>query len=77
MEVTLYDHGTDVDRLYALLVGRGFRDFVILLRLESRDGQAQTCAVVQFGSDRMRERIARHHRSLVSWWWEAPPPRDS
>ena len=65
----------DLERLEGLLSQRGFTDYMILARFERRAGQLRSSAVVQFGSDRVRSRIARRYRSLVSWWWE-PPPRD-
>lgn len=74
MEVTL-DISTheDLARLYDVLSRSGFMDYTILARVERRRGHLRSDAVVQIGDDRARHRIARRHRSLVSWWWEPPP----
>jgi hypothetical protein len=74
MEVTLeISPRDDLARLDKLLSRRGFTDYAILVRVERRDGHFGSNAVVQFGDDHARHRIARRFRSLVSWWWEPPP----
>jgi hypothetical protein len=70
LEISMED---DLARLDKLLSGSGFADFAVMVRVERRDGQLRTHAVVQFGDDRERNRIARRFRSLASWWLEAPP----
>lgn len=76
MEVTLgISPQEDLARLDALLSRSGFTDYTVMVRVERRDGCLRSEAVVQFGDDLVRHRIARRYRSLVSWWWE-PPPRD-
>jgi hypothetical protein len=49
-----------------------FGDYTILARLARRNGVPgfQFKAIVQFGDQRARKRIARRYSSLVSWWWE-------
>jgi hypothetical protein len=71
MEITLdgYWRQADLDRLVTLLCSNGLNDFAILVRVECSDGHVRDNAVVQFGTDRERWRIARRHLSLVSWWW--------
>jgi hypothetical protein len=74
MEVTLdFSPEDSVAELDRLLRANGFTDYVILTRVERRGGRrnGSGSAVVQFGSESMRNRIARRYRSLVSWWWEA------
>jgi hypothetical protein len=65
----------DLARLDDLLSRSGFKDYAVLVRVERRRGFLQSAAVVQFGDDRLRRRIARRYRSLVSWWWERPGDR--
>lgn len=75
MEVTIDLPRHDLPRLDDVLVRLGLGDYTILARVERRGGRLRDSAVVQFGGDRLRNRISRRYRSLVSWWWE-PPPRD-
>jgi hypothetical protein len=75
MEVTLdLSPQEDLERLDALLSRRGFKDYIIFVRVERRDGRLQGGAVVQFGNDRMRKRIARRYHSFIAWWCEPSPP---
>ena len=67
----------DLARLERVLAQSEFEDYAILVRLARRKGVPGFAfeAVVQFGDDRARHRIARRFRSLVRSWWEAPPRR--
>lgn len=67
----------DLVRLDRVLAQSEFEDYAILVRLARRRGVPGFAfeAVVQFGNDRTRHRIARRLRSLASSWWEAPPRR--
>ena len=58
--------------LDSLLSGNTGHDYDILLRLERRNGAMRSSAVVRFGTDMERQKIAKKYRSLVEWWW----PRD-
>ncbi len=62
----------DLARLDRTLAESEFGDYTILVRLARSRGVPgfQFKAVVQFGDQRTRQRIARRHSSLVSWWWE-------
>lgn len=64
----------DLARLDSVLAQSEFEDYAILVRLARRRGVPGFAfeAVVQFGEDRVRHRIARRYRSLVSRWWEPP-----
>ncbi len=74
MEVALDISTTgELARLDDLLSRSGFTDYTILTRVERRKGLLESSAVVQFGDDRARRRVARRFRSLASWWWEPPP----
>jgi hypothetical protein len=63
----------DLACLDDLLSRSGFRDYTILVRVKRRQGFLRSGAVVQFGDDRLRHRIARRYRSLAAWW---EPPGD-
>jgi len=75
--IELLSRSDDLARLDQVLAESNFGDYAILVRL-ARSSCApgfRFGAVVQFGDQRARQRIARRYSSLVSWWWEAVQAR--
>lgn len=75
--IEMLSRSDDLARLDQVLAESDFGDYTILVRL-ARSSSApgfRFGAVVQFGNQRTRQRIARRYCSLVSWWWEAVPAR--
>jgi hypothetical protein len=75
--IELLSRSDDMGRLDQVLAESDFGDYTILVRLARSRGVPgfRFGAVVQFGDQRTRQRIARLFCSLVSWWWEAVPAR--
>ncbi len=77
VRIEMLSRADDLARLDKVLAQSEFEDYAILVRLARRSGVPGFAfeAVVQFGNDRARHRIARRLKPLVSSWWEAPPRR--